>query len=84
MYMNKNNIMELNYEEKNIFDTTGYGKNDVVQCMNYLNKALKNLEKIGNKYNSIRRKFKIDKFSNVSSIKYFIENEGKEISFNNE
>jgi len=84
MYMNKNNIMELNYEEKNIFDTTGYGKNDVVQCMNYLNKALKNLEKIGNKYNSIRRKFKIDKFSNVSSVKYFIENEGKEISFNSE
>ena len=84
MYMNKNKIDELNYDEKNIFDTTGYGKNDIVQCMNCLNKAFKNLEKIGNKYNSIRRKFKVDKYSNVSNVKYFIENEGKEISFNSE
>ena len=84
IYMNKNKIDELNYDEQNIFDITGYGKNDVVQCMNCLNKALKNLEKIGNKYNSIRRKFKIDKYSNVSSVQFFIENEGKELSFNSE
>ena len=83
-YMNKNKIGELNYDEKNIFDITGYSKNDVVQCLNCLNKALKNLERIGNKYNSIRRKFKIDKYSNVSSVKFYIENEGKEISFNTE
>jgi cyclin B len=84
MFMNNNNIVELNYDEKNIFDITGYGKNDIVQCMNCLNNALKSLEKDGNKYNSLRRKFKIDKYSKVSSIKYFIENEDKEISFNSE
>ena len=83
-YINKNKIGELNYDEKNIFDITGYGKNDIVHCLNCLNYALKNLERIGNKYNSIRRKFKIDKYSNVSSVKFFIENEGKEISFNSE
>ena len=74
--MNKNGINELEYDEKSIFNLTGYNKSDMKDCFDCLNNAIKNLEKIGSKYNSIRRKFKQDKFLNVSNKKYYIEENG--------
>ena len=43
------------------------------ECFCCLNNAMKKLEDTGNKYNSIRRKFKLDKYSNVGEKNYFIE-----------
>ena len=71
--MSNNKINEIEYDEKSILNLTGYNKNEMKDCFDCLNNAIKNLEKIGNKYNSIRRKFKQDKFMNVADKKYFIE-----------
>ena len=85
-YMNKNRIGELNYDENKLFKITGYNKNDFGNCYSYLNNALKKLETIGNKYkyNSIRRKFKLDKYLNVSSQKFYFEENQPEINFKND
>ncbi len=64
---------KLEYDEKNIFNITGYSRNDANDCLLCLNNAMKNLEKNGNKYNSIRRKFQLGKYLNVGNEKYFIE-----------
>ena len=74
-YLNKNKINELEYDEKSLFNLTGYNKNNMSECLNCLNKAIKNVEMIGSKYNAIRRKFKLDKYLNVAFKKYFIEND---------
>lgn len=83
-YMNKNRIGDLNYNENILFNITGYNKNDFVNCYNYLNNALKKLEAVGNKYNSIRRKFKLDKYLNVSSIKFYIDENQDVINLKND
>ena len=83
-YMNKNRIGDLNYDDNTLFIVTGYNKNDFVNCYSYLNNALKKLETIGNKYNSIRRKFKLDKYLNVSSQKFYIEENQYEINLKND
>ena len=72
-FMNKNKIDEIEYDENSIVNITGYNRNNIIDCFYFLNNAIKNLETIGIKYNAIRRKFKMDKFLNVSNIDYFIE-----------
>ena len=72
-FINKNGLDKLECDEKNIFNITGYSRNDVNDCLLCLNNAMKNLEKNENKYNSIRRKFQLDKYLNVGNEKYFIE-----------
>ena len=62
---------KLKYKESNIINITGYSKSDMNECFCCLNDALKKLEDINNKYDSIRRKFKLDKYFNVGEKKYF-------------
>ena len=73
-YLNKNKVNELGYDEKTIFNITGYNKKNINECLYYLNNAIKNIEMIGSKYNAVRRKFKLDKYLNIAYKKYFIEN----------
>ena len=79
-YMNKNRIGDINYDENKLFNITGYNKDDFANSYRYLNNALKKLETIGNKYNSIRRKFKLDQYLNVSSQKFYIEENQNEVN----
>ena len=74
--MNKDKINEIEYDENNIINITGYNRNNIIESFYCLNNSIKNLENIDNKYNAIRRKFKLDKYMNVSNINYFIELKG--------
>lgn len=71
--MNKAKIDIVEYDEKSIVNITGYNKNSIMECFYCLNNSIKNLENIWNKYNHLRRNFKLDKFHNVSEIKYYID-----------
>ena len=83
-YMNKNRIDDLNYDENKLFNISRYNKNDFVKCYSYLSNALKKLETVGSKYNSIRRKFKLDKYLNVSSQKFYVEENQNEANLKND
>ena len=61
-----NDKSQLEYNYKNLLNITGYSRGDIKICFECLNNAIKNLETKENKYNSIRRKFQLDKFLNVS------------------
>ena len=74
--MNKDKIKEIEYDENNIVNITGYNRKNIIDSFYCLNNSIKNLENIDNKYNAIRRKFKLDKYMNVSNINYFIELKG--------
>ena len=76
-YKNKNENDKIKYKENNIINITGYNKRDMNECFCCLNNAMKKLEDTGNKYDSIRRKFKLDKYSNVGEKNFFIEDINK-------
>jgi len=77
--MNKDRISKLDYDENNLFYITGYNKSNMTECFNCLNNAIKILETIGNKYNSLRRKFKLDRYLNVANKKFYIEENNNDV-----
>ena len=75
LYINlKSNIMfSKGYNEEELFKITGYEKAEINSCLNNLSYALIKMEEPNNKFISIKKKYALDKYMNVSNNKYMIE-----------
>ena len=75
LYINlKSNIMLFKgYNEEELFKITGYEKAEINICLNNLLNALIKMEEPNNKFISIKKKYALDKYMNVSNNKYMIE-----------
>ena len=75
LYINlKSNLMFFKgYNEEELFKISGYKKAEINSCLNLLINALIKMEDPNNKFISIKKKYALDKYKNVSNEHYLIE-----------
>ena len=77
LYLNlKSNILYFKgYNEEQLFQTTGYSKIDINNCLNRLIKAVSKIEEPDNKFTAVKKKYSLEKYKKVSIDSFKIKEE---------
>ena len=72
--LNINNMENKGYDEEKLYKITGYNYNDIKDCLYELMNILNKINEQNNEFVSIKKKYSLDKYMNVSNENYTIVN----------
>ena len=76
LYINlkSNEMINMGYDEEKLYKISGYNYKDIIPCLYELNNTLNIINEPNNKFISIKKKYSLDKYMNVSNDNFIISN----------